>query len=72
MLWKIVLGLGILGALLGLATTVISIALVPLTNGRTSWDEAIFGIIPGVIVFIFSFFIAVLGLIFVLKNRKKA
>lgn len=72
MLWKIVLVFGILGVLLGLAVTVISIALVPLTDGRTSWDEAMLGIIPGVIVLIFSFFIFVLGLIFVIKNRKKA
>jgi uncharacterized BrkB/YihY/UPF0761 family membrane protein len=72
MLWKIVLAFGILGVLLGLAVTGISIALVPLTDGRTSWDEAMLGIIPGVIVLIFSFFVFVLGLIFVIKNRKKA
>lgn len=72
MIWKIVLVLGILGVLLGLAVTVISAALVPMTNGRTSWEEAMLGIIPGIVVLIISFFIFVLGLIFVIKNRKKA
>lgn len=71
MIWKIVLILGILGVLFGLAVTVISVALVPLTDGRTSWEEAMLGIIPGVIVLIFSFFLFLVGLIFVIKNRKK-
>lgn len=72
MIWKIILALGILGILLGLAVTVISAALVPMTNGRTSWEEAMLGIIPGIIVLFFSFFIFLIGLIFVIKNRKKA
>jgi hypothetical protein len=72
MLWKIVLVLGILGVLLGLAVTVVSVALVPLTNGRTSWEEAMIGIIPGILILLLSFVIAVVGLIFVIKNRKKA
>ncbi|MEQ1922540.1 MAG: hypothetical protein ABL952_08530 [Pyrinomonadaceae bacterium] len=72
MLWKVVMILGILGVLLGLAVTVISAALVPMTNGRTSWEEAMLGIIPGIIVLFFSFLVFVLGLIFVIKNRKKA
>ena len=71
MLWKIVMILGILGTLLGLAVAVISLALVPLTNGRTNMGEAMLGFIPGVIVLIISFLMFVLGLIFVLKNRKK-
>ncbi|MBK8302068.1 MAG: hypothetical protein WBC19_01885 [Pyrinomonadaceae bacterium] len=71
MLWKVVMILGLLGVLLGLAVTVISAALVPMTNGRTSWEEALLGIIPGIIVLFFSFFVFVLGLIFVIKNRKK-
>ena len=69
---KIVLAIGILGMLLGLAVAVISLALVPLTSGWTSVEEAMLGFIPGIIVLVLSFFIAVIGLIFVLKNRKKA
>ena len=71
MIWKIILVLGILGLLLGLLVTGVSVALPLVTDGRTSWEEALIGIIPGVVVFIGSFFIFLLGLIFVIKNRKK-
>ena len=71
MLWKIVLVLGILGLLLGLAVTAGSVALPFLSNG-VSWEEAMLGIIPGAVVLVVSFFILLLGLIFVIKNRKKA
>ena len=71
MFWKIVLVLGILGVLLGFAVTAISVAL-PIVNGpHTSWEEAMFGIIPGAIFLILSFFVFLIGLIFVIKNRKK-
>ena len=71
MFWKIVLVLGILGVLLGVAVTGVSVALPIATNGRTSWDEALIGIIPGVLILIVAFLMFVLGLIFVIKNRKK-
>ena len=71
MFWKIVLVLGILGVLLGVAVTGISTALPLVTDGRTSWDEAALGIIPGVVVLILSFFVFLIGLIFVIINRKK-
>ncbi len=71
MLWKIVMILGILGTLLGLAVAIISIALVPLTNGRTNMGEAMLGFIPGILVLIISLVMFVIGLIFVLKNGKK-
>lgn len=71
MLGKIVLVLGILGILLGLAVTVISASLPILNEGRTSWEEAIFGIVPGVVVLLISFFIAVIGLVLVVLARKK-
>ncbi len=71
MLWKIVLVLGILGVLLGFAVTGISIALPLVTDGRTSWEEAMLGIIPGALVLFVSFVMSVVGLIFVLMNRKK-
>jgi len=71
MLWKIVLVLGILGLLLGLAVTGVSVALPVMTNGRTSWEEAALGIVPGILVLVVSFLMFVIGLIFVMKNRKK-
>ena len=72
MIWKIILVLGILGVLLGFLVTGVSVAL-PIVNGpHTSWDEAMLGIIPGVLVLVVSFFFFLLGLVFVIKNRKKA
>ena len=71
MLAKIALALGIIGILLGFAIAVVSAALVPLMDGRVSWDEAALGIIPGIVLLVLSFPLAVIGLIFVLKNRKK-
>ncbi len=67
---KIVLVLGILGILLGFLITAVSVALPVLTDGRTSWEEAMLGIIPGIIFLILSFIVAVIGLIFVVKGRK--
>ncbi|MEP7074905.1 MAG: hypothetical protein ABI878_03775 [Acidobacteriota bacterium] len=71
MFWKIVLILGILGVLLGLLVTGVSVALPVLTSGRTGWDEALIGIIPGSLVLTISFSMAVIGAIFVIKNRSK-
>ena len=72
MIGKIILILGILGTLLGGAVLLISVLLPVITDGRTSWDEAIFGIIPGAIVFAGSLVLAIIGLIIVLAKRKKA
>lgn len=72
MIGKIILILGILGTLLGGAVLLISVLLPVITDGRTSWDEAIFGIIPGAIVFAGSLVLAIIGLILVLAKRKKA
>lgn len=69
---KIVLVVGILGVLLGAAVTVVSMLLVPLTNGRTSWEEAMLGVIPGILVFLASFVITVVGIILIVVGRKKA
>lgn len=72
MLWKIVLVLGILGILLGVLAAGISVALPIATDGRVAWDEGpIFGLIGGVLVLAVSFLMFVIGLIFVMKNRKK-
>ena len=71
MIGKIVLIVGMLGVLLGGAVLLISLLLPVLTDGRTSWDEALFGIIPGAFVLAISFIIFVAGLIVVLVQRKK-
>ena len=71
MFWKIVLALGILGVLLGIAGTGISVALPIATDGRVSWEEAALVIVPGALVLVVSFLVFAVGLIFVIKNRKK-
>ena len=71
MVGKIIMIVGILGVLLGGAVLLISLLLPVLTEGRTSWDEALLGIIPGAFVLAISFIIFVGGLVFVLVQRKK-
>jgi hypothetical protein len=71
MVGKIIMIIGILGVLLGGAVLLISLLLPVLTDGRTSWDEALLGIIPGAVVLTISFLIFAGGLIMVLVQRKK-
>ena len=71
MIGKIILIIGILGVLLGGAVLLISLLLPVLTDGRTSWNEAILGIIPGAIVLAGSFVVFAGGLVMVLVQRKK-
>jgi uncharacterized membrane protein YhiD involved in acid resistance len=71
MIGKIIMIIGGLGVLLGGAVLFISLLLPVLTDGRTSWDEALLGIIPGAFVLTISFIIFVAGLIIVLVQRKK-
>jgi hypothetical protein len=71
MIGKIIMILGILGVLLGGAVLLVSLLLPVLTDGRTSWDEALLGIIPGAIVLAISFVIFAGGVIIMLVQRKK-
>jgi hypothetical protein len=71
MIGKIIMIIGILGVLLGGAVLLISLLLPVLTDGRTSWDEALLGIIPGAFVLKISFILFVGGLIIVFMQRKK-
>jgi hypothetical protein len=68
---KVALILGIIGMLLGGGVFLVSVLLPLLTDGRTSWEEAMLGIIPGVLVLVGSFIVAVIGLILILMKRKK-
>lgn len=72
MIAKIVLVLGILGVLLGFLVTVGSAVLPEMTSGKVSWEEAMLGIIPGILVLVVSFILAVVGLVFVIAGRKKS
>lgn len=71
MIGKIVMIVGLVGVLLGGAVLLISLLLPVMTDGRTSWDEALLGIIPGAFVLTISFILFVGGLIVVLVQRKK-
>lgn len=69
----VVLVLGVSGMLLGGGIVLVSALLPPLTDGRTSWEEAMLGIIPGALLLSLSFIVAVVGLIvMILKRRKRA
>jgi hypothetical protein len=69
----VVLVLGVIGILLGGGILLVSVLLPLLTDGRTSWEEAMLGIIPGAVLLALSFIVAVVGLIvMILKRRKRA
>ena len=67
----VVLVLGVIGMLLGGGVLLVSILLPTLTDGRTSLEEAMLGIIPGALVLLLSFIVAVVGLIVMILKRKK-
>ena len=71
MIGKIIMIIGIVGVLLGGAVLLISLLLPVLTEGRTSWDEALLGVIPGAVVLTISFVIFAAGLVIALVQRKK-
>lgn len=67
----VVLILGVLGVLLGGGVLLVSLLLPALTDGRTSWDEALLGIIPGALLLCVSFVVAAAGLVVTIVQRKK-
>ena len=69
----VVLVVGIAGVLLGGGVLLFSLLLPALTDGRTSWDEAMLGIIPGALLLSLSFVVALAGLVvLIVKRGKKA
>lgn len=67
----VVLILGLVGLLLGGSVLLVSLLLPVVTDGRTSWDEALLGIIPGTLLLCISFVVAVAGLVMMLVKRRK-
>jgi uncharacterized membrane protein YhiD involved in acid resistance len=63
--------LGLIGTVLGGGVLLISLLLPALTDGRTSWDEAMLGIIPGALLLSISVVVAVAGLVVMIVQRKK-
>lgn len=68
---KIPLILGILGMLLGSLIAAVALILYATQNGRVSFDEAMYGVIPGAILAFLSFLLAVIGVVIVMKGRKQ-
>ena len=68
---KVALILGILGILLGGGVLLVSLLLPLVTDGRTSWEEALLGIIPGALVLSGAIILAFVGLFLVLSKRKR-
>ncbi|MCB1025317.1 MAG: hypothetical protein KDB79_13060 [Acidobacteria bacterium] len=66
-----VLVIGILGVLLGIIVSGISLALPEFTSNRVNFEEAMIGVVIGGLIFLFSLLIAIVGLVLVIKNRKK-
>jgi hypothetical protein len=64
-----VLVVGILGILLGLIIGIGSIALPSITRNVSS-NEAMFGVIAGILIFLVSLIIAFIGLVLVWKKKK--
>jgi hypothetical protein len=62
--------LGIIGMLLGGGVFLVSVMLPTLTDGRTSWDEAMLGIIPGALILSGSFIVALVGMILMIVKRR--
>ena len=68
-----VLILGLAGVLLGGGVLLVSLLLPALTDGRTSWDEAMLGIIPGALLLVLSLVVAAAGaVVLIVKRGKKA
>ncbi len=65
-----ILVLGILGILLGLLVAGVSLALPEITSNKVDLEEAMIGVIIGLIVLVFSFLVAVIGLVLVIMKPK--
>jgi hypothetical protein len=68
---KVLLILGIIGMVIGGGVFLVSLML-PMMSSHTSWDEALFGIIPGALVLMVSSVLAIVGVVLLIMKRKKA
>lgn len=70
MFWKIALGLGIFGLVLAVIIGLLSAKAFYAANEFTE-DVPFIGLLIGIILLIFSFLLAAVSAIFVLRNSKK-
>lgn len=68
---KVALILGIIGMVIGGGVFLVSLML-PMMSSHTSWDEAMFGIIPGALVLMGSSVLAIVGVVLLIMKKKKA
>lgn len=68
---KVLLILGVIGMVIGGGVFLVSL-LLPMMSSHTSWDEALFGIIPGALVLMVSTVLAIVGVVLLIMKRKKA
>lgn len=66
---KILAGLGCAGLVVFGLVLAVSLALPLATNGRTSWDEAMLGIVPGAACTSLSFLLLAGGLVWMFATR---
>jgi Na+-transporting NADH:ubiquinone oxidoreductase subunit NqrB len=69
---KAVTGLGCAFLALSVLVLAVSIVLPLATSGRTSWDEAMWGIIPGAVCSGISFLTLLIGAIWMLFSRRRS
>ena len=64
--------IGILLIILAGIGAVVCLLLPSMTNNRVSFEEAMLGLIPAVIILLFGFLLTIVSAIFVIKARKAA
>lgn len=68
---KVLIGLGAALTVLCGLVLLVSLALPLATDGRTSWDEALLGIVPSAICGFLSFLILIGGIAWFVVGRRK-
>jgi hypothetical protein len=71
MFWKIALFLGAFGIILGIIILIISIAVLSSSTDEKTKDIAVGGFLFSIALIIFSFFAALIAVIFVLRASKR-
>jgi hypothetical protein len=72
MFWKIALGLGVLGIVLGIIFIIIAVRAFYGAGAQSDTEDIAFGgLLMSIILLVFSFLLAAVSAIFVLRNSKK-
>ena len=72
MFWKIALGLGVLGMVIGIILLIVFVKMFYGAGFQSNDEDLAFGgLLIGIILLVFSFLLAALSTIFVLRNSKK-